>query len=246
MEHQAPAHGRSHMSHLAQWMHACGARRRHLLIALALAVALFPTGCAHSTSSSSPTSSPTASSPVRVPALNASQMAAWLAKLFGINSPTWVRGVLAGEPCRLQPGRAFCPYDFATTPDGKILALVNLSGEIRIWDVTERHLIFDEQGITNTSSVGTIAVWLSPDGRLVARAVYNSGFTKPMAIISFQIWDVASRQPLFRHGPTQSAPAAQICDVGLAPERACHYFRCHADLVYVCAFAERIRESRYV
>jgi WD40 repeat protein len=127
-------------------------------------------------------------------------------------------GVLAGEPCNDHPAHAFCPFDFATTPDGMTLAMVSLSGEVQVWDVAGRRLLFDEPGIANRSSIGDIVVWLSPDGRLIARAVYNSGFTKPMAIISFQIWNIVTRQPLFHHGPTRSAPAAQISDVGLAPD----------------------------
>jgi hypothetical protein len=144
-------------------------------------------------------------------------MAMWLATLFGINSPRLMSGVLAGEPCSLHPTHAFCPYGFATTPDGKILALVSLSGEIRVWDVAKRQLIFDEPGIVDRSRIGSIGVWLSPDGRLVARAVYNAGVTNPMVIISFQIWDVATRQHLINNGPTPSSPWAQIGDVGLAP-----------------------------
>lgn len=217
MDHYAHVHQCSHMSHTPQWMHCRGVRRRYFLITLALVVALLPTGCETSTPSPSASSS---SSPIprpAVPALNASQMTVWLASLFGINSPRWMSGVLAGEPCSLQPSHVFCPYDFATTPDGKIIALVSLSGEIKVWDVTQRRLLFDEPGLADTSSVGAIGVWLSPDGRLVARAEYNSGITNPMVIISFQIWDVASHQPLINHGPTPSSPWAQLGDVGLAP-----------------------------
>jgi WD40 repeat protein len=222
MDHYAHAHEHPHMSHMAQWVHSRSARRRHFLIALALAVVLLATGCTTSTSSYSATSPssaiPSSSATSRpVAAFNVSEMTVWLANLFDIHSPRWINGVLAGEPCSIHPTHTFCPYDFATTPDGKILALVSLSGEIKVWDVVTRRLLFDEPGVADRSSVGSIGVWLSPDGHLVARAVYNSGFTKPMAIISFQIWDVASRQPLFHHGPTRSAPAAQICDVGLAP-----------------------------
>ncbi len=199
------------MSPTPQRVNPLSARRRYFLIALALVVMLCPTGCGTSSSLSSATSRPTAS------AFSASQMTVWLAKLFGINSPRWMSGVLAGEPCSLQPAHAFCPYDFATTPDGKILALVSLSGEIKVWDVTERRLLFDEPGIADTSSIGTIGVWLSPDGHLVGRAVYDSGTSNPMVIISFQIWDVSSHQPLINHGPTPSSPWAQLGDVGLAP-----------------------------
>lgn len=60
-------------------------------------------------------------------------------------------------------------------------------------------------------------VWLSSDGRVLARAAYNAGINNPMVIISFQMWDIATHQPLIQHGPTPSSPLPQIGDVGLAP-----------------------------
>lgn len=214
MDHHAHAHERSR---LPQWTYSCGTRRRPFLVALALVVVFFPTGCAPSGTSSSATSSASATARPAAPAFNASQMTVWLASRFGINSPKWINGVLAGEPCSVHPAHAFCPYNFATTPDGKILALVSLSGEIKVWDVADRRLLLDESGVADTSSVGSIGVWLSPDGRQVARAVYNSGINNPMVIISFQIWDIATGKPLIDNGPTSSYPWAQIGDAGLAP-----------------------------
>jgi hypothetical protein len=144
-------------------------------------------------------------------------MAVWLARMFGINSPRWQSGVLAGEPCAVQPTHAFCAYTFATTPDGKFLALASLSGEVRVWDVATQRLLLDEPGLADRSSIGSIAVWLSGDGRLLARAEYNAGTNNPMVINSFQVWDIASGHPLVGHGPTVSSPWPQIGDVGLAP-----------------------------
>jgi WD40 repeat protein len=211
MEHRAHAHERSYIWHAPRQKHPAGARRRHALIVLALVAALLPAGCGTTAASSSAAARPAASR------LSASQMAVWLAGLFGINSPTWQSGVLAGPPCGVHPTHAFCAYTFATTPDGRILALASLSGEVRVWNVATRQLLLDEPGIAGTSSIGSIGVWLSPDGRLLARAAYNAGTNNPMVIISFQVWDIATRQPLIEHGPTPSSPLPQIGDVGLAP-----------------------------
>jgi WD40 repeat protein len=218
MEHRTNAHGRSYVSRVARRKHPHYARRRHALVALTLVVALFSAGCETSVASSSEGASSGATArSAAVSRLSATQMAIWLARLFGINSPRWQSGVLAGETCGDHPTHAFCAYIFATTPDGKTLALASLSGEVRVWDVATERLLLDEPALADRSSTGSIGVWLSPDGRLVARAVYNAGINNPMVINSFQVWDIATRQPLIDHGPTVSSPWPQIGDVGLAP-----------------------------
>ena len=213
MEHQAHAHERSYISRVPRRRHPGGARRRHVLAALALVIALFSTGCGTSAASSS------ASARSAAPHISASQMAVWLARVFGIASPSWQSGVLAGRTCGDHPTHAFCAYNFTTTPDGRILALASLSGEIQVWDVATQRLLLDEPGVADRSAVGTVVAWLSPDGRLVARAVYNAGINNPLVITSFQIWDITTRQPLIHYGPTRSSPLPQIGDVGLAPNR---------------------------
>jgi WD40 repeat protein len=226
MDHRAHAYQRSQMSHGHQRMYVCGTRRRHFLIALAFVIVLFSTGCGTSTSRSSASG------------FGASQMTAWLAKLFDINSPKWISGVIAGKPCSDQPAHAFCPDKFAITPDGKILALVARSGEIKVWDVAKRRLLLDEPGLAYKlygqgdnqralllnepgaayNSLGYSDVWLSPDGRLVARAVYSDYWTSPPAVtIAFQVWNIATRQPLPADAPTPYSPWDPLAIVGLAP-----------------------------
>jgi hypothetical protein len=212
MEHQA--YERSCISCISRVLrrnHSGGARRRNFLTALALAVVLLSAGCGTSAVSSGASARSAASR------ISASQMAVWLARLFGIASPSWQSGVLAGRTCGDHPTHAFCPYTFATTPDGKVLALASLSGEVRVWDVATHRLLLDEPRITGTSNIGSIGVWLSSDGRLLARAAYNAGIGNPMVIISLQVWDIPAHQPLIQHGPTSSSPLPQIGDVGLAP-----------------------------
>jgi hypothetical protein len=225
MDHHAHARQCSQMSRSHRWMYACNPRRR-FLITLAVVVVLFSTGCG--TSAPRPRSS----------GFDASQMTAWLAKLFGINSPTWVNGVIAGNPCSDQPGHSFCADKFTTTPDGRIIALVSESGELKVWDVAKRSLLFDEPGLAykfqgrgqeqrrvllNEPGVayrflGYSNVWLSSDGRLVARAVYSDYWTSPPAVtIAFQIWDIATHRPFLTDSPTPSSPWDNLETVGLAP-----------------------------
>ena len=218
---------KAHICHTRTDMaHASDTRRRHFLITLTVVAVLFLAGCG--TSTSRPKSS----------GFDASQMTAWLAKLFNINSPTWMDGVLAGKPCSWdQPGHSFCPNQFTTTPDGRIIALVSESGELQVWDVAKRRLLFHEPGLAykfqglgqNQRKIllnqpggayrflGNSAVWLSPDGHWVARAIYSdSGTPLPYATIGFQIWDIATHLPLLTDTPTPSSPLDNLQTLGLA------------------------------
>jgi hypothetical protein len=237
MDHHAQAHQCSHISRSHRWTCACGTRRRHFLITLAVVVVIFLTGCGTSTSRSSSSG------------FDASQMTAWLAKLFYINSPTWMNGVIAGKPCSSdQPGHPFCPNEIATTPDGRILALIAKSGELKVWDVTKRRLLFDEPGLAyklqgqgqeqrrvllNESGaayrfLGDSAVWLSSDDRLVARAVHSDNGTDPPEVtIGFQIWDIATHRRLLTDTPAPSSPWDNLQTVGLAPNEYVLVFQNH-------------------
>jgi hypothetical protein len=186
-------------------------------------------------------------------------MTAWLAKLFGINSPTWMNGVIAGRPCIDQPGHSFCADKFTTTPDGRIIALVAESGELKVWDVAKRRLLFDEPGLAYKYQgqgqnqrwmllnepratyrfLGSSAVWLSPDGRLVARAVYSDDWTSPpMVTIAFQIWDIATHRPLLTDSPTPSSPWDNLQTVGLAPNESVLVFQNYSSWDWVKGQAE--------
>jgi hypothetical protein len=234
MDHYTHGHQCSQISHSHRWMYACSPR--HFLITLAVVAVLLSTACG--TSASRPSAS----------GFDASQMTAWLAKLFGINSPTWMNGVIAGKPCSDQPGHSFCADKFTTTPGGRIIALVSESGELKVWDAAKRRLLFDEPGLAyklqgqglnqrwvlpNEPGVayrflGSSAVWLSSDGRLVARAVYSDGDTSPPAVtIGFQIWDVATHRPLLTDTPTPSSPWDNLQTVGLAPNEYVLVFQNH-------------------
>jgi hypothetical protein len=144
----------------------------------------------------------------------AKNTAVWLASLFDVQYPAWTKGVLAAKPCS---GRShFCPVQMTTTPNGKILALADVSGQTRVFNaVSRQRLLYEPAVITGSATVGRVGVWLSPDGRLVARGISilnNKGEEKTIA---FQIWDTSNGRPLLTDGPTRASAWPPIEAVGL-------------------------------
>jgi WD40 repeat protein len=178
-----------------------------------LAVALVSGGCNGKPTASGkaqPSSSATKNSPM--------QMTTWLAGLLDIASPKWIDGVLSGPPCA-GSHNAFCPLNIATTPDGKILALEEFSGEIKVFQVTSHRLLLHEPpAITGSQIVGRAGVWLSSNGRFVARGVSTEDAQGNESTTSFQMWDTTTGRLVLTEVPTPGSPLPPIAAAGIAPD----------------------------
>jgi hypothetical protein len=201
----------------------CGSGKcwRRVWIPTAVLAVLFASACTAGSQGSaragpSTRGSQTETNDLKVTARNT---AVWLASLFDVQSPAWTKGVLAAEPC--SGSSRFCPDQMATTPDGKILALAGVSGETRVFNVVSRQRLLDEPAvITSSATIGRVGVWLSPDGRLVARGLSILDSKGEEKTIGFQIWDTSNGRPLLTDGPTRASAWPPIDAVGLQSRKA--------------------------
>lgn len=187
-------------------------RRTKAWIVVVLAAALISSGCSSGGAVSS------AKPPPTVPATqSASQIAVWLAGLLGIDSPKWAGKVLAGPTCTSRKN-VFCPQDMATTPDGRILALASFSGETKVFDVASRRLLLHEPASISGSRIeGRMGLWLSADGRFVARGISTEDQSGNEFTTVFQIWDIATGRAILAQAPTSASPWDPIDAAGIAP-----------------------------